>query len=284
MDSNTAINAEPELVEDRLPEPTPRWIAAVADLVWGLYEWRIWWVLAASEIRQRYRRSKVGQLWFTLSMGAMIAGIGVVYSVILNQSVSKYIPFIGVGLIVWNLLSGLINNLAICFISADTHLRSYPSPRSTIIYRTIARDFLISAHNLLIVPILIILFKVPVSLDILLVIPALVLVAINAIWIGMLLGPLCTRYRDLPQIISTITQLAFFVTPVLYRPALLSDRLWAFTHLNPFASFVDIVRAPLLGQAPEMYHWLFAVGCTVVGWAIALPFYARFRGRIVYWL
>ncbi len=158
------MNAQSELAEDMPPVPPSRWTAAIADLVWGLYEWRIWWVLAASEIRQRYRRSTVGQLWFTLSMAAMIAGIGLVYSVIFDKPVSDYVPFLGVGLIVWNLLSGLINDLATCFISAETHLRSYPSPRSTIIYRTIARDFLVSAHNFLIVPVLLILFNIPVSL------------------------------------------------------------------------------------------------------------------------
>ena len=141
-----------------------------------------------------------------------------------------------------------------------------------------------SAHNFLIVPVLLILFDIPVSLVSLLVIPALILVAINAVWIGMLLGPLCTRYRDLPQIISSGVQLAFFVTPILYWPAQLADRLWVFTHLNPFASFVEIVRAPLLDQVPALHHYLFAFACTAVGWAVALPFYARFRGRIVYWL
>ena len=284
MGSNTTINAQSELAEGVPPVPPSRWTAAIADLALGLYEWRVWWVLAASEIRQRYRRSTVGQLWFTLSMGVMIAGIGLVYSVIFQRPVSDYVPFLGVGLIVWNLLSGLINNLATCFISAETHLRAYPSPRSTIIYRTIARDFLVSAHNFLIVPVLLILFDIPVSLVSLLVIPGLILVAINAVWIGMLLGPLCTRYRDLPQIISSGVQLAFFVTPILYRPAQLADRLWVFTHLNPFASFVEIVRAPLLDQVPALHHYLFALACTAVGWAVALPFYARFRGRIVYWL
>ena len=86
MGSNTIINAQSELAEDAPPVPPSRWTAAIADLALGLYEWRIWWVLAASEIRQRYRRSTVGQLWFTLSMGVMIAGIGLVYSVIFRQA------------------------------------------------------------------------------------------------------------------------------------------------------------------------------------------------------
>ena len=70
----------------------------------------------------------------------------------------------------------------------------------------------------------------------------------------------------------------------MYRPAQLQEQLWVLTHLNPFASFLEIVRAPLLGVLPDLHHWLMAGLWTVLGFTIAIPFYARFRGRIVYWI
>ena len=259
-------------------------IAAVADLILGLIEWRIWWVLAYGDIRQRYRRSKIGQFWLTISMMVMIAGMGGVYALIFDQPVNHYMPYLGVGLVVWNLLASLVGDLSTCFINADSYLRSYPTPRSAIIYRVIARDFLTAAHNLVIVPILLVLFSIPVTAATLLAIPGFFLVAINSVWVGMLLGPLCTRFRDLPQIITSVVQLAFFLTPVMFHGSQLDNQLWAVTHLNPFASFLEIVRAPLLGQVPPGHHYLMVAACTVIGGAMALPFYARFRGRIVYWL
>ena len=277
--ANTGADAE-----DAQPVAESRFIAAIADLILGLGQWRICWVLAFSEIRQRYRRSTLGQFWLTISMAVMIGGIGLIYSYIFQQPMAQYIPFLGIGLIVWNLLSSLVNDLATCFISADTHLRAYPSPRSVIVYRTIARNFIVSAHNFLIVPLLLIIFQVPVSFAIVLIIPAVFLIALNAVWVGILLGTLCTRFRDLPQIVASVMQLVFFVTPILFRPAQLQERLWFITHLNPFASFIEIVRAPLLCQVPHLYNYLFVILCTLVGWAIALPFYGRFRSRIVYWL
>ncbi len=261
-----------------------RVLTAISDLALGLAQWRVWWVLAFSDVRQRYRRSTLGQFWLTISMAAMIAGIGIIYALIFHQRHDVYIPFLGIGLVVWNLLSGLINDLATSFINADTHLRSYPTPRSAVIYRTIARNFLVSGHNLLIVPVLWVLFDIPVGLITLLALPALCVIALNGVWLGMMIGPLCTRFRDLPQIIANVVQLAFFVTPIIYSPAQLQGRLWVVTHLNPFASFVEIARAPLLGQIPATHHYVMVSLCTLVGFAAALPFYARFRGRIVYWL
>jgi len=217
-------------------------------------------------------------------MAATIVGAGVVFGLIFNQSIDEYIPFLGIGFIIWGLLSGLINELATCFIGADGYLHSYPAPRSVVIYRTIARNLFAAAHNLVLVPILLFAFPTPLTPAIFLVIPAFVLIAINGTLLGMLLGPLCARFRDLPQIIASGTQLAFFITPVIYRPAQLEERLWVVTHLNPFASFMEIVRAPLLGNIPDMHHYLMVAVWTVLGFLIAVPFYTRFRSRIVYWI
>src|ERR1700722_3778853 len=38
------------------------------DLLGSVSCWRIWYVLATNDIKQRYRRSLLGQLWLTVSM------------------------------------------------------------------------------------------------------------------------------------------------------------------------------------------------------------------------
>ena len=286
MTSVQASQSGPTAPASSDPARPSRLGAALRDLVDGLVQWRIWWVLAFLEIRQRYRRSALGQFWLTASMAATIAGVGIVFGAIFNQPLDSYIPFLGVGLIVWGLISGLVNDLSTAFIgpTSETYLRAYPGPRSIVIYRAIARNLIVTAHNLVIVPVLLVLFQIPLTWSSLLIVPGLALVVLNAVWIGMLLGPLCARFRDLPQLIANVMNLAFFITPIMFRPAQIQERLWWVTQLNPFASLLEILRAPLLGQAPEFYHWVFAGTVTILGFAVAMPFYARFRGRIVYWL
>src|SRR3712207_2639972 len=64
---------------------------ALKDLLQGLNEWRIWWILGTNDIRQRYRRSVIGQFWTTISMAATILGIALVYGVIFDQPIQDYI-------------------------------------------------------------------------------------------------------------------------------------------------------------------------------------------------
>jgi ABC-type polysaccharide/polyol phosphate export permease len=217
-------------------------------------------------------------------MAAQIAGIGIVFGAIFNQPLTSYIPFLGIGIVLWTLVAGLVNELTTTFIASETYLRGYPGPRAAVIYRTIARNVIIFAHNLMIVPVLYAIFNIPITWALFLFFPGLLLVIFNGIWIGMLLGTMATRFRDLPQLVSNILQLAFFVTPVMFRPEQIKEQLWWITDFNPFASWIEIMRAPLLGQIPDPYHWMFAGGFTILGFGVAIPFYARFRERIVYWL
>jgi ABC-type polysaccharide/polyol phosphate export permease len=258
--------------------------SAIADLWQGLVQWRTWWVLASNDIRQRYRRTALGQFWVTASIAATIAGMSIVFGLIFKQPLGDYTAFLATGFVFWALLSNLVNELSTSFISSENYLRSYSGPRSAIIYRVIARNLLVWAHNLAIIPLVLLLCQVPVDWTLLLVLPGIALIVLNAVWIGLLLGSLSARFRDLPQIIANVVQLAFFLTPIIYRPAQIREQLWVLTHLNPFANFLEIVREPLLGVVPEAHHYFMVLAWTIVGFLIALPFYARYRGRIVYWL
>ena len=47
----------------------------------------------------------------------------------------------------------------------------------------------------------------------------LVLIVLNGVWVGLLLGTICARFRDLPQIIASLMQIVFFVTPIMWPMA-----------------------------------------------------------------
>src|SRR5260370_13585814 len=109
------------------------------------------------------------------------------------------------------------------------------------------------------------------------------LIVVNPLWIVLLVGILCTRYRDLPQIITNALQVAFYVTPIIWAPTLLPGGS-LLLDLNPFYHLIEIVRALLLGNCPWPENWLASALMSVFGWALTLIFFNRYRGRIAYWL
>ena len=81
-------------------------------------------------------------------------------------------------------------------------------------------------------------FFVPIGWPGWLFIPGVCLIALNGLWMMLLLGTLCARFRDLPQIISSFVQVVFFMTPVIGRAAM---------NFNPFAALLAVARDPLIG-------------------------------------
>jgi len=100
---------------------------AIADVEEGLRRWELWGTMGLHDIKQRYRRSVIGPFWLTLSMGIMIGTLGFLYSSLFGQSVRDYLPFLALGLIVWNLISNIVLEGCTVFIAAEgiiRHLRT----------------------------------------------------------------------------------------------------------------------------------------------------------------
>jgi ABC-2 type transport system permease protein len=135
----------------------------------------------------------------------------------------------------------------------------------------------------LIIIIVAVFFTLGPNWKVLLALPGIAVLALNGVFVGLFLGLLSARFRDIPQIVSNAMQLAFFVTPIIWQPDFLSGRRLVVA-LNPFFYAIEIVRAPLLGTSVALSHWLIMITLTFVIGAIALAIYGRFRWRIPYWV
>ena len=154
---------------------------------------------------------------------------------------------------------------------------------SAHLYRTAWRNVIILAHNAVIYLAIVPLFGVPVGVQTLMAIPGLAVLLLNLLWIGLALGTLSARFRDVPQIVSSVLQLVFFLTPIMWQADLVPDRAFL-VNANPFYHLLEIVRAPLLGGVPPARSWAVSAGLTAVGWLGALAVFGRYRRRIAYWL
>jgi ABC-2 type transport system permease protein/lipopolysaccharide transport system permease protein len=264
-------------------KPATQGALAVRDIVDGARLWYVWGTLGWHDIRQRYRRSKIGPFWLTISMGVMIGALGGLYAGLFKADVAKYLPYVAVGFVVWGFISGLINDGCNAFIEGQGSIKQVRLPLSVYVYRVVWRNMIIFGHNLLIVVVVALVFAIRPGWTALLAVPAIVILCLNGVWAGLLLGLLSARFRDVPQIVTNAVQVVFFLTPIIWQPELLPGRALVVT-FNPFFHAVEIVRAPLLGAPPPLLSWLAMLAATFVGAAVALAMYVRYRRRIAYWI
>jgi lipopolysaccharide transport system permease protein len=253
------------------------------DLKSSVTSWRLWTLLGWLEVRQRYARSRLGPFWLTISMGVMIASIGVVYGTLFGMKMSDYLPFLAISLVMWGVFTQIVTEGSGAYISSAQYIRQASTPKLIYILQVVWRNLVILAHNFLIVIILFVLFGVKSWATLPVFIPAFVLYVLNAFWIAMLVGLLSARFRDLPQIVAALMQVAFYVTPIIYRPNAL-NRFSFVVEFNPLAYLVDLVRAPLIGEFPSALTWGVTGGMAIVGWCVALLLTGRYLKRIAYWI
>jgi ABC-type polysaccharide/polyol phosphate export permease len=146
------------------------------------------------------------------------------------------------------------------------------------------RNFVVFLHNALIFVGVAIYGGIPFNLNTLLVIPGLVLIGLTGVWVATLLGLLCLRFRDIQQLVSSVLQIAMFVTPIFYSPDQLQGRMVEIVRFNPLYHYVEVVRLPMMGMAPSAYSYGVTIGCTIFGWLATIYIYSRFRRRLPYWL
>jgi ABC-type polysaccharide/polyol phosphate export permease len=252
-------------------------------MVDGAAAWRLWTLLARRDIRQRYRRSLLGPFWLTLSMAVMIAALAIVYGTLFGMVLQEYLPYLTLGLIVWGFISGLVGDGCGCFIESETFLRQARLPRTLFVLRAICRNLLLLAHNLVVYVVVAAWFKVPLGLWSLAALPGLALICLAGVGLGLLLGLSSARFRDVPQITASVLQVFFFITPILFTSAMLGPYAWL-AEYNPATHLLAIVREPLVGRAPSLENWAFALATAAVLLAAGFVMLVRTRARLSYWL
>jgi ABC-type polysaccharide/polyol phosphate export permease len=262
----------------------PDYALAQADIVDGLFAFQIWTRLGWQEVKRRYRRTVFGPLWATLSLGIFIGAISFVWAPLFKADLKTYLPYVTAGMVSWSFVAAIISEGCGTFTAAEGLIKQLNFPYSTFAFMTVWRNMLVLFHHLAIMLVVYIAIPESLSLNILLFIPGLLIVAVNGAWMAMLLGMISARFRDIPPLIGNLVQVMLFITPIFWSPGQLGGKGQYFVDLNYLYHLVDILRSPLLGNKPALLSYAVIIVGAIVGWAITFMIYARFRRRIAFWL
>jgi ABC-type polysaccharide/polyol phosphate export permease len=258
---------------------------AADDLLRGFQKRELWGRLGWLDVKRRYRRTMIGPFWTSITLAVYVLTVGTVGAAIWHQDVYDYLPFLVSGMIVWTLVSSIITDSCSMFIAGQSLFRNIRFEYSILSYALVWRNVLVLLHNFVVYFLVVLALKPSLlSFTALLAIPGLALVLLNGLWVSLLFGIICLRFRDVPPLISSAMQIAMLVTP-LFWPAdtLTGFKRFVFVELNPLYHVVDVVRGPLVGRAPEAISYAVMLTMAVGGWLLTYAVFSRFRKRIAYW-
>jgi len=259
---------------------------AISDYYASFARYWLWSTIAWFDIKVRYKRSVLGPFWITLSTGIAIATIGPIYARLMGSPINDFFPYLATSIILWGFISESIKDNCIAFIGAEDSLKAMKLPFVMFIVKEIYKNSILVVHNFAIIGVLMFFFTFKMNIPLFLL--CWVVIILNIFWISIAVAVLCARFRDVTQIVTSIVQVAFFLTPIMWEyDRFLSNKRGIgrlVVELNPFYYMIDIFRTPLLSGTVDIRNFTICLSMAIIGNIFAFWLFARKRDCITYWL
>ncbi len=218
----------------------------------------LWLYQSTQDIKMRYRRSVLGPWWVTLSTAMVVAVLGILWAEIFNQPVSEYLPYFCIGYVFWHFFATQLSESCSSLAQFESIIKQVRLPYPVYILRVYFRNVIVLAHNIIVLIAVLVFYDKLLLVDLPGLILGLMLFFLFTLGVSSMLAVLCARYRDLTQLVSTLIQLLFFVTPIVWRADSIIGQKRAFLSFNPIYYFFECIRSPLLSSSYIQSNYLIA--------------------------
>ena len=231
-------------------------------------------LLVTRDLKVRYASSALGYLWSVLEP-LLLAGIyWFIFTQIFTRTVGAepYIVFLLAGLLPWTWFNGGVTDAARALHTEAKLVRSTNVPREVWVVRVVLAkgvEFLLSLPVLFLFAAV---YSASIDWHLVLLVPAVLLMAVLVLGVGLLLSPLVVLVRDLERIVRIALRLGFYASPVIFAVSDVPEPWDAVFAFNPLAGIFELCRA---GFFPGAVHWdqvglsaVLCIGLLVVGWCV----------------
>jgi lipopolysaccharide transport system permease protein len=243
-------------------KPTKGWGSLNLRELW-LYRELVYF-LTWRDLKVRYKQTALGAGWAILQPVLSMIVFSIFFGGLLNVP-SEGVPypiFSYAALLPWGVFAKALNDTGHSLVSNRAMLTKIYFPRMIIplasVFSSLA-DFLIAFVVMLG---LMLYYRIAPTSNIWTLPFFLLLAVITALGVGLWLSAMNVLYRDIGYMIPYITQLWFYLTPIVY-PASKVPEQWQFIYaLNPMVGVVEGFRWALLGTA-DAPNSMIAVSATI---------------------
>jgi lipopolysaccharide transport system permease protein len=236
------------------------------------------WQLFLRDVRGRYRQSVLGLLWLFLPplfTGLLFVMLEKTSVLNLPPTDIPYPVFALVGTIVWQAFAESLGAPLRAVQAARPLLTRISFPREALLLAALYDLLLgLAVKVLLIVGVLLALGH-PVLHGVLLALPLMLLLIMMGLVIGTLITPVGMLYADVGSALPMVTQVWFFLTPVIYPPPQ-TFPLNLIAQFNPVAPVLTAAR-DLVARGALVGPWTSVLAILVITLALGLVAWVFYR-------
>lgn len=249
-------------------------------------EWRVWLFLGKQDVKSRFRGSVIGPLWLLINQSALMLAVGLIFGHLFHQNMSDFLPFLAIGLVLWSSMTSAIVDGGQTFIIAEGYIKQFTFSKAIYIYRSLVSNLIVFSIGLLVFFFVAISYGKLTFSSLIYFIPGLALFSITNLFTIIIFSHIGAIFKDVPHLFTSLMQMLFYVTPIMYTPEMLHSRGLDFVYkYNPLFYTMEIVRFPLLnGKCADMQIYVFSsLYCAVLAF-LSWILVRKYSQKIVYML
>jgi ABC-2 type transport system permease protein len=224
--------------------------------------------MVITDFTMRYQSSILGYLWTLLKPLAMFTILYVVFVQLLK--IGAAVPFNAIyllfGIVIWAFFADATTQGLASLVQRSDLLRKISFPRYVVIVSVTVSALITFGLSMIVIVLFMALARVPLTTN-LLWLPLLFLELLAlSLALGLLLGGLYVRYRDLSYIWEVVLQAGFYAAPIIYPLSMIPQQWARFLLLNPMAQIIQDARYALITDQTVTISQAFGSQ-----WARAIP-------------
>jgi lipopolysaccharide transport system permease protein len=202
------------------------------------------------DLKVRYKQTVLGGVWAIMQplIGMLVFGTLFTRVAPMKGDGSPYPLFVYAGLVPWTFFANSVSLASNSLLGSEHMIRKIYFPRILLPFGTIFALGLDMLIGFAFMSLLMFYFRWPLPWTVIYLPFFIGCCALASCGLGLILSALNVRYRDVKYVVPFFTQMALFLTPVIYPLRNIPERFRLIAALNPMAGVIEGFRFSLLGS------------------------------------
>ena len=238
-----------------------------------LATWRECWqrrdlirMLSLRDVKVRYTQTVLGMLWAVINPLVSLLLLLFVFHVVVKVDTGGVPPilFTVSGLCAWNYFAKVVGESGLSIVGAQELVKKIYFPRLIIPISKALGALIDLIIVLLFLAILLIVYRYPVDVHTLLLIPCILLLFFIASGFGIWVAALTIRFRDFHYIVPVALRIGMFISPIAFNTNIVPAEYKWLMGLNPLTGIIDAFRYALFQTPFDSSIMLMSLGIGVI--------------------
>ena len=208
--------------------------------------------------------------------------MSIVYSGLFDVDYLEYLTYMSCSMIAWIWTGNILTTSGMVYVNNSGLLMEHPVEKQYLVWTHAMHQFIIFLHQIPLIILYLSFGLIELSANTFYIIPSLIIIFMINIGMSSALSLIVVRFRDIQKILTSLTIVIMVSTPIFWKADMLTGIRKLTYELNPFYYMIEIIRSPLLGNAPSLKIYIISICIAFFSICLGCLMHKRYGKSIIF--